>query len=161
MGLRLHARKPANVGLQPATTCGNPRRDLAKTPLGLLGIASALAVGRVRAHPLPDRERELARQTKSSSLDEWIELGQPALPLELGWMHPACHRLFFTPRREISEIYRRRPPSGMRGDAANRGAAVLRLRIISIAYTCQLLHRFMIPAHRMLSSCYMRSTSGA
>jgi hypothetical protein len=151
MDLGLHAREPANVGLQPATTCGNPRRDLAKSPLSLVGIAKARVIGRVRTYSLPDRERELARQARASSRDDRIESGELALPLELGWIHPACHRLAFTATpwgsRSLATATDRRGCATMQQIAATP----LFANVYQHCLHMPVLHRFKIPAHLVLS----------
>jgi hypothetical protein len=87
-----HAREPADIGAQPSATRCDARGEFVKSPLGLLRIASTEAVGRIRACPLPDRERQLVRQAMARSLDDRIEPISLALALELGGMQPARHR---------------------------------------------------------------------
>jgi hypothetical protein len=86
------AGEPADVGAQPSTTRCDARGNLVKSSLGLLRIASPERIGRVRAYPLPDRERQLARQAMARSLDDRIEPISLALAVELGGVQPARHR---------------------------------------------------------------------
>jgi hypothetical protein len=93
MDLGLHACEPTDIRAQLSAMRDDARGQLAKSSLSLVGIAKTRAIRRAGTYPLPDRERELARQTNTSSLDQRIKFGEPALPLDLGWMHPARHRL--------------------------------------------------------------------
>ena len=91
-GLDPHPRRAADVGAQPTSAHRDARRELVEAPPGQLGVASPRGIGRVRAHPVPDRQRQLARQAMAGALDDRIEASTLALALDLGWVHPPRHR---------------------------------------------------------------------
>ncbi|HEY6178870.1 MAG TPA: hypothetical protein VIX73_30670, partial [Kofleriaceae bacterium] len=67
------ARDLANVGDELTATRRDARSQVVEPPLRLIVIAPAGAIGRVGAYPVPERARQLARQTEASSFGERIE----------------------------------------------------------------------------------------
>jgi hypothetical protein len=101
-------RLPADIRHQPAAACSDASRDLVKPPPRLRVIDATLLIGRVVADPLPDRERQLGLQTVALSLNDRVETISLAWSLELGRVHPACHRPHFARpfALEMSRVYR-------------------------------------------------------
>jgi hypothetical protein len=91
--LDFDSREPADIGLQPATARGQAGGDLVESPLRLVGVEPARAIGRLRSRSLPDLHHQLARQQRiACRFGDRIERHPAARPLELRRMHPAHHR---------------------------------------------------------------------
>ena len=93
------ARAPPDVGAQPAAR-RDARRDLVKPLPRLIEILPAAGVGGVHAHAVPDRERELGRQSVARAREDRVERVANLRALDLGRMHPVRHR---RPPRENEE----------------------------------------------------------